>query len=182
MPQALFPGANTNGRDAGCDSCDGRIGGTRFVCLDCSIKSTEAFDTLDLCSAPKCVAARVTEREDLEGAHEPSHRLVKLRTNVTERNYGRLYTAAFDAFKRVEETRRKISEITSDPDEETGLDQQKTSSSGPASTRMPAKGDQSRPDQVQDENLPTCGKCKGSLSFPFWYCIFCKGWFQERHC
>jgi hypothetical protein len=23
--------------------------------------------------------------------------------------------------------------------------------------------------------LPNCGNCKGPLSFPFWYCIFCEG-------
>jgi hypothetical protein len=33
--------------------------------------------------------------------------------------------------------------------------------------------------QGQDPDLPTCGKCKGSLSFPFWYCIFCKGQSQR---
>ena len=178
MLQAPFPDANTDGRDAECDSCGGRMGGIRLLCLDCATKSTESYNTLDLCSAPQCVGSRVTRREDLEGVHEPSHRLVKLRTNLRERNYGRLYIAAFDAFKRVEETHRKIAEITSHPDKETGLDEQKTSSSGPTSTKMPAKGDQSRQNQVQDESLPTCVKCKGPLSFPFWFCIFCKGWFQ----
>lgn len=29
--------------------------------------------------------------------------------------------------------------------------------------------------QRKDGDLPTCGKCNGSLSFPFWYCIFCEG-------
>jgi len=32
--------------------------------------------------------------------------------------------------------------------------------------------------QRQDGDLPTCGECNGSLSFPFWYCIFCEGWCQ----
>ena len=31
--------------------------------------------------------------------------------------------------------------------------------------------------QNQDGNLPTCGNCKGRISFPFWYCIFCRGEF-----
>jgi hypothetical protein len=29
--------------------------------------------------------------------------------------------------------------------------------------------------QGQDGDLPTCGACNGSLSFPLWYCIFCEG-------
>jgi hypothetical protein len=62
--QALFPNVNTVRRNAECDSCHGRIGG------------------LDLCCAPRCIDARITHRQDLEGAHEPSHRLVKVRTTV----------------------------------------------------------------------------------------------------
>jgi hypothetical protein len=29
--------------------------------------------------------------------------------------------------------------------------------------------------QLQNGELPVCGKCSGSLSFPFWYCILCEG-------
>ena len=29
--------------------------------------------------------------------------------------------------------------------------------------------------RTQSGYLPTCGNCDGHLSFPFWYCIFCKG-------
>jgi hypothetical protein len=29
--------------------------------------------------------------------------------------------------------------------------------------------------QRQDEDLPTCGECNKSLSFPLWYCIYCEG-------
>ena len=150
MLLALFPDANTD-RSQFCDSCNGRIGGPRLFCLDCAIKSTEIYDNVDLCCAPECVGARVT-RQDLERAHEPSHRLVKVRTTMLLRNHGRAHTAACDAFERVGETCRKIAEFLSHPDEET------------------------RPDeQVRDPSLPTCGKCTGRLSFPFWYCIFCKG-------
>jgi len=41
---------------------------------------------------------------------------------------------------------------------------------GSASESQPQKGD-----------LPTCGKCDGSLSFPFWYCIFCEGQSRLRY-
>ena len=46
--------------------------------------------------------ARVTYREDLKGAHEPNHRLVKVRTFVLERQFGRAHTAAVAAFKRAQ--------------------------------------------------------------------------------
>ena len=196
---APFPDANKDHRNTQCDSCGGTIGGPRLFCLDCDIKSSEIYNTLDLCSAPQCVGASVT-REDLEKAHEPKHRLVKVRTSVPTRRYGRVHTAACDAFGRVQETCRKIAESTSDSDEaKRGPDVQKPSDSEVTSTGMPVKGD--RPDgelnppggtkhgadvegktsrdarrgQVQDQSLPSCGKCNDSLSFPFWYCIFCEG-------
>jgi len=183
--------------NAQCDSCGGRIGGPRLFCLDCDIKSSEFYNTLDLCSAPQCIGASVT-REDLEKAHEPNHRLVKVRTSVLTRSHGRVHTAACDAFGRVQETCRKVAESTLDSDEEAKPDVEKTSSSEPTSTEMPVKGDKpddelNPPDgakdeaevegktsrdagrgQVEDQNLPSCGKCDGSLSFPFWYCIFCE--------
>jgi hypothetical protein len=34
---------------------------------------------------------------------------------------------------------------------------------------------------IQNENLPTCGNCKGRLTFPCWYCIFCKGGFPRMN-
>ena len=178
--QALVFDADTDRRNATCDSCGGRIGGPRLYCLDCHIKSTELYNTLDLCCAPQCATARVT-RDDLEGAHEPSHRLVKARASVLTRSHGRVHAAACDAFERVEETRRKIAELTSHPDEETEQDKQKTSSLEPSSTEMPAmthKPDDvlNPPDGPKGGALPACGKCKGRLSFPFWYCILCEGW------
>ena len=188
-----------------CDSCGGRIGGPRLLCLDCAIKSTVIYNTVDLCCAPQCVGVRVTDREDLGGVHEPNHRLVKARTTVLTRSHGRVHTKACDAFERVVEVCRKIVELNSHPDEETGLNEQKFSSFGPSSTEMPANSDKlddvlnpsdgtkggaevesktprnARQDQVWDESLPSCGKCKGRLSFPFWFCIFCEGWSQGWH-
>ena len=198
MLQAPCPDANNNRRNAQCDSCHGRIGGPRLFCLDCNIKSSELNNTLDLCSAPECVGASVT-REDLENPHESNHRLVKVRTSVLTRSHGRVHTAASDAFGRVQETCRKIAESISDSDEEVKPDVQKTSSSSePTSTEMPVTGP--KPDDElnppadgakdgaevegntsqderrgQDRSLPSCGKCNDSLTFPFWYCIFCEG-------
>src|SRR5882757_9440154 len=99
-------------RHVRCDSCSGLIGGPRLFCLDCAIKSTELYDSLDLCCTPNCVAARVTHRKDVESAHEPNHRLVKARTTVLIRSHGRVHTAACNAFERVGETFRRIAELT----------------------------------------------------------------------
>ena len=125
--------------------------------------------------------------------------MVKLHASVLTRSYGRAHIAATNAFERVEETRRKIAELTY---EETGPDELKSSSVGPTSTERATKSNKSddvpnppspdgskgeakaegktardgRRDQVKDKSLPTCGKCEGRLSFPFWYCIFCEGW------
>ena len=190
--------ANTDGREAWCDFCDGLIGGPRLFCLDCDIKSSELYNTLDLCSAPQCVGASVT-RDDLEKAHEPNHRLVKVRTSVPTRSHGRVQTAACNAFRRVRETCRKIAESISASDEDaTRPDLQKASSSESTSTAMPVKGDKpdgtkdgaevqgktsrdTRRGRVQDQSLPSCGKCNDSLSFPFWYCIFCEGQSPEDY-
>jgi len=152
---------------------------------------------VDLCCAHQCVDSRITKREDLECAHEPSHRLIKVRTPVLTRNHGRAVTAACEAFQRVRELCTKIAESSSHRPKTTGLHEQQTPNSEPTSTEIPAKGDNQddihtaldcnkggaetedrlAPDTVQglvsDQDLPTCGKCKSGLSFPFWYCIFC---------
>jgi hypothetical protein len=197
--RAPFRDPDTDRSYVSCDSCDGPIGGPRLSCLDCSLKSTTS-NSLDLCCAPQCVGARIAYRQDLESAHEPSHGLVKFRTTMLRRSKDRVQTAACGAFERVEGTRRKIAKLTSHPDEETGPpDEQKTSTLEQISTEMPARTDSSdnvfklpegikggaevegksvrdtKDDQLEDESLPTCGKCKGRLSFPFWYCIFCEG-------
>jgi hypothetical protein len=93
----------------------------------------------------------------------------------------------------------KIAEFSSHSHDELRHHEQKTSSPEPALTDLPAKDDKledvntaldrtkdraesevkTAPDAIQgqspEQGLPTCGKCKGSLSFPFWYCIFCEG-------
>ncbi|KAI0301375.1 hypothetical protein BC826DRAFT_989073 [Russula brevipes] len=184
--------------NAWCDSCRGRIGGARLFCLDCTNKNTEVHNSVDLCCASNCIDARVTHRKDLERAHEPNHRLVKARTTVLERNHGRAHTAACKAFERVGDFCKKIAEFSPHLHKETRPDEQKASSPELTSAEMPAKND--KPDdaaippdraedgaevqdktigdviqpQVQHQDLPTCGKCNGHLSFPFWYCIFCE--------
>src|SRR5258708_28495431 len=172
-----------------CDSCRGPIGGPRLFCLDCAIKSTELYDSLDLCCAPKCVAARITHRRDIDGVHEPNHRLVKVRTTVLTRSHGRVHTAACNAFERVGDVCRKIAELTLHPGEETGTDEQNTLE--PTPTKTPAKshkpaGLPNRPDGAKDganvkskkplestnvlgldQRLPTRRNCNRPLPCPF---------------
>ena len=132
--QVLFLNAKIGRRNSVCDSCAGTIGGPRLFCLDCAIKNENLFNTIDFCSAAECVGARISERKNLEEPHEPNHRLVKVRTTVLLRGEGRVHTAACDAFERVEETCKRVAESTSEPDEETGVDEQKSSSPEPSST------------------------------------------------
>ena len=198
-PQPRFPISEAKHRNAWCDSCEGRIGGPRLLCLDCSSKNTEMYDSVDLCCASQCVDARITKREDLESAHEPSHRLFKVRTPVLTRNEGRAITGACEAFQRVRELCTKIAASSSQPHKMAGLYGQQTPSSEPTLTETHAKGDnlddnrsaldcskggaemevKPAPDAVQgqasDQGFPTCGKCESGLFFPFWYCIFCEG-------
>jgi hypothetical protein len=212
-------------RNAWCDSCGGCIAGARLFCLDCVNKNTEVHAALDLCS--ECIAARVTDREDLEKPHEPNHKLVKARTAVLQRQHGRAYTAAKKAFDRVEKVCKRIAEASKQP--ETGPNEKNATSNSESTgdnvgDRPPTSDDTERvPDDASVEDaseeagdgdasgeagdedtsgeagdeageidgtssdqselelesgeLPTCGKCKGKLSFPFWYCIFCEGQF-----
>ena len=61
-----------------------------------------------------------------------------------------------------------------DAPDDTMVDSEAKGDEGTTSDQNPQ--DRTRP---QDSDLPSCGnsKCKGPsrLSFPFWYCIYCKG-------
>ncbi|KAH9064500.1 hypothetical protein EDB87DRAFT_1680408 [Lactarius vividus] len=175
--------------NAVCDSCNGRIGGARLFCLDCENKRTEIFGPLDLCCAQECMAARITDREDLKVPHEPNHRLLKVRAIVLERQHGRAHTAALAAFERVKTLCVKIAEShqqleEKDKDgEKTSPDTVNTSSPKPSPEETPSKPDTDKPgvnpdvlgdSAVKVKDLPLCGKCNSHLSFPFWYCIFCE--------
>src|SRR5882724_13288253 len=74
-----------------CDNCGGFIGGARIICLFCQAKDT--WNTVDLCEAPGCVAARI-EREDLTRPHLPTHDLMKVRRVVHTREFGKADRAA----------------------------------------------------------------------------------------
>ena len=241
--------------------------GARLYCFDCVNKDGDDYDSLDLCCTPesRCIEARITDRENLNGPHEPYHRLIKFRTVVLTRELGRTYRLARTAFERVEELCAKIARASQQSQEEKdiGKDAQDASTPEPTTTEetsesvkpedvpavaddtkdqpeaepttvaaeMPSESDKldviptatdgtrdgteaeptitvrrskDNPDDVpaaadgskdetetndkegsvsqsaseaqpQNGDLPTCGKCSGSLSFPFWYCIICEG-------
>ena len=58
----------------------------------------------------------MTTRTDVEGAHEPNHKLVKVRTVVLKRQYGRVHTRAWEAFEHVEDICMQIAEVSNRPE------------------------------------------------------------------
>ena len=191
--------ANAGCRNVTCDSCGGGIGDARLFCLDCMNKAKDRRNTLDLCSGCKCLAARITHRKDIEGPHEPHHRLVKARTFVLSRQFDRVVAGAQYAFVRVETSCKKIAEVheqSEKKEEKAGAHAKSVSGAGstddhvgnglpnPDGTRSGDSegkdvGDttQERGDgnAIQASDLPTCRKCEQPLSFPFWCCIVCMG-------
>jgi hypothetical protein len=193
-----------------CDRCWGRIGGARLICLDCEPKDVGTFKTLDLCSTRECTTARVTYREDLKSAHEPTHRLVKVRTVVLERQFGRAHAAAVAAFKRVQTFCTKIAESHQRLEvkaEVTGPNSENPSNTKPTPEKTRSEQDDSKPadgttngvkdvgstsqdlgdnsqgrTQPRDSDLPSCGKCTSRLSFPCWYCTKCEGQSRRSIC
>ena len=139
----------------------------------------------------------MTYREDLEGTHEPNHKLVKLRTVVLKRQHGRVHTAAKKAFERAERVCKQIAKSSKQPDTKSNV--KSTSGFESIGNWPPAAGgtegvpensgledtarasasdiseDSRSSPQTQSGDLSTCGACKGPLSFPFWGCTFCKG-------
>jgi hypothetical protein len=137
------------------------------------------------------MGARITQLQGLDSPHEPTHRLVKVRTRVILRNYGRVYRRACEAFEHVREFCLKITGSSSHPHEGESHGPN-TSGIGSTSTEVGTQNDgippgpdridggteeddKATPHAIEDQDLPTCGQCKGSLSFPFWYCIYCEG-------
>ena len=213
----LVLNANTERRNAYCDLCGGLIGWARLFCLECAHKSTEAYVPLNLCCKPECISQRITHGQDLEGEHEPNHNLVKVRASLLKRQEGRAHTAAHAAFRRVEQTCKKIAKLSQekgkirrDAENAWSLEQPLTevlptsdnlydglapldgiedgakdvcgmsngSEDGISQDAIQVPG----LPQTQNNDLPTCGKCNGALSFPCWYCIVCEGQPEDSIC
>jgi hypothetical protein len=162
--------------------------------------------------------ARITDRQDLKVAHEPSHRLVKVRTVVLERQLGRVHTAALVAFERVKTLCVKIAEshqpfvgeakkgevagpaatkqsnpeptpedtttesgdsLPPDHAPDVSNDTAVNARGGVASSKGPRDKGPQDGNQPQDGDSLSCDKCRGRLSFPCWYCIYCEGQFRK---
>ncbi|KAH9045946.1 hypothetical protein EDB84DRAFT_1633013 [Lactarius hengduanensis] len=163
--------ANTRVHEnAFCDWCGGRIGGARLVCLDCDHKDTEIFQTVDLCCAQECMAARVTSRQDLEAAHEPSHRLLKVRTVVLQRQYGRAHTAALAAFERAQPLCVKIAEssqqLVEKDEEDADPDKEDPSSPEPTPEETPSEPADDQPDDPPDDTTVEAEDDEGTSQGP----------------
>jgi len=102
-----------------------------------------------------------SNREDLESAHEPNHRLLKVRTVVLQRQHGRAHTAALAAFERVQELCAKITEssqqlVEKDGEGEvTSPDAETPSSPEPTPEETPSESDDGQPDDTPDADDTT---------------------------
>ena len=62
-----------------CDACNMRIVGIRVICLDCGACCSGG--TMDFCSDERCYS-KVVDREDPLRSHQPTHKLLKVRTSL----------------------------------------------------------------------------------------------------
>ncbi|KAF8178111.1 hypothetical protein K438DRAFT_1938825 [Mycena galopus ATCC 62051] len=177
-----------------CDSCRGRIGGTRISCLVCQMKDT--FNTVDFCSTPGCIANRVM-RDDMQKAHLPHHDLLKVRRVVHTRQFGKTYRDAKEAlqkartfFKSPSGVTKQGSESEADTEDEEGhapsppkrLSIKRLSRMPSFSISIPTPNP--RPEsrismarlpleQLAVASGPPCRVCKQPVSQPCWYCVQC---------
>ena len=142
----LFLDADIRYRNTFCDSCHGVIGGARLFCVDCVPEPTAESNVVNLCCEPQCVtavAALMPPPPDMEVAHKPNHRLVKARIPVLLRHYGRIHSAALEAFDRSRYACMRIAESTAHPQEEekTGSVEPETPNHEPTFAEIPANVD-----------------------------------------
>ena len=133
-----------------CDSCRGPIGGARLLCFDCVNKDGDTHDSLDLCCAleSRCIEARITHRENLNGPHEPYHRLIKFRTVVLTRELGRTCRLARAAFEREEGLCAKIAGASLQPQEEGDTGKDTRDASTPEPTTAEVTSESVKPEDV----------------------------------
>ncbi|KAI0265382.1 hypothetical protein BC834DRAFT_825189 [Gloeopeniophorella convolvens] len=160
-----------------CDNCSAFIGPIRLVCMDCKSDSY-AGNTLDICDAPACVSSHIF-RSDLASPHAPTHRLLKARTALTSRQFGRVYAAAHRALEKTEPIRRTIASRKAKP----GSVHEDVSGERVSVEEAYFEEDdivQEDADVEEDlhaadrDDVPRCGSCHEAVDLPCWFCIICE--------
>lgn len=147
-----------------CDNCGGFVGEERIICLICQTKET--FNTVDLCDAPECMAARV-ERDDLHSPHLPGHDLVKVRRVVFTREFGVMDREAKEALKRARSIFEGLKDQDAGESDEKG-DQNAGNIQSP--TEEPTTTE-----QPETNKVIKCVVCEEVVVQPCWYCVHCEG-------
>ncbi|EED80010.1 predicted protein [Postia placenta Mad-698-R] len=139
-----------------CDSCGGIISGARVVCLDCDTHE-KSFSTIDLCEDQRCMAAQVglDRRSDLPTPHLPSHNVLKTRTMIHLRDFGKVERQALAALQRATASSAEVEEQKHEL----------------ITHRLAGDRGQTRNINSGEQ---VCTACKGALIRPCWYCIECE--------
>ena len=74
-----------------CDSCGSEVQAERFLCLDCIRPELQLTESHDACSL-LCMGQ--THLSGKHQAHSASHRFLKLRTFLNDRDFHNMYAAA----------------------------------------------------------------------------------------
>ncbi|KAI0265555.1 hypothetical protein BC834DRAFT_987866 [Gloeopeniophorella convolvens] len=156
-----------------CDSCRGTIGGVRNMCMDCT--SNGMWGSVDLDDSPTCLALEEVHHGEEVIPHKSTHRLLRMHTPVTTRQTGPVYKAAKRALEKVAPVCARLAARNKDSH---GVLAPPDSSNAP-DAHAPAESSVQETPQAetaasQDDDVPTCGRCKKPVSLPCWYCIFCE--------
>ncbi|KAH9917244.1 uncharacterized protein B0H18DRAFT_40293 [Fomitopsis serialis] len=129
-----------------CDSCKGRIMGSRMVCLSCG---PESMDTIDLCSDPRCLTSPVgpKQRSDLTSPHLPTHDIFQLRKTMHVRERQQNEVQARRALRRAH---AMFEALLQDAGSANGLETSNTM-----------------------HRALRCLGCDSSIRWPCWYCAEC---------
>ncbi|KAI0049994.1 hypothetical protein FA95DRAFT_699202 [Auriscalpium vulgare] len=162
---------------ASCDHCGRGCHGVRLLCLDCVRPSGLDFDTVDLCGRDECLSAHISGIEGLDSPHEPTHRLLKVRTVILVQEFGQYYREAYAAWDKVGETCTKLAIVSKTRFE--------NKNSGKAVAYKPLGGEDA-PSPIspvsfrssvitfRDFYVPLCAQCEKPVALPCWYCTRCK--------
>ncbi|KAI0265448.1 hypothetical protein BC834DRAFT_186547 [Gloeopeniophorella convolvens] len=152
-----------------CDNCGGVIGGSRIACLDCV---SAPWNTVDLCDSEQCINSQAY-RDDLEKPHEPTHRILKLRTHLLQRQHIETHTAATEAYDKIESLCNRLASPDV-ADEELDLPYKPMYLLDLNAQLRLLGPEEVRAASVPYDGQPRCANCWAGLSLPCWYCISCQ--------